>query len=65
MEAPGSPKYDEPTNQPEVGRAADDMEIGDDVAALIPDEPGPGPLRHLEHVERERVLPAPHNAEGS
>jgi hypothetical protein len=63
MEAPGSPKYDEPTNQPEVGRAADDMEIGDDVAALIPDEPGP--LRHLEQVERERVLPAPHNAEGS
>jgi hypothetical protein len=33
------------------------MEIGDDVADLIPDEPRPGPLRH---VERECVLPAPH-----
>jgi len=33
------------------------MEIGDDMAALIPDKPRPGPLRHLEHVERERVLP--------
>lgn len=33
------------------------MEIGDYVAALVPDEPRPGPLRHLEHVQREGILP--------
>ena len=55
-----SRKASSPVNQPEVRRTTDDMEIGDDVAALIPDKPRPGPLRHLEHVERERVLPAAH-----
>lgn len=33
------------------------MEVGDNVAELVPDEAGAGSLRHLEHVQREGVLP--------
>lgn len=33
------------------------MEIGDDVSDLVPDEARAGPLRHLEHVQREGILP--------
>ena len=36
---------------------ADDVEVGDDVAAIVPDETGPGAARDLHHVEAEEVAP--------
>jgi hypothetical protein len=42
---------------PETVAPVDDVEVRDDVALRVPDEPAPRALLNLQDVEREQVLP--------